>query len=101
MQLGASKIMPEKRFPEAIKQIKDYLDAEGLKPMQRMKEGSEYRTDENNNILDIDISEVDHLQELEIKLLKIPGVVETGLFLDTTSLIIVGKEGGPEIKERS
>ena len=49
---------------------------------------------------DVDIFEVDDLKALEIKLLKVPGIVETGLFLDTTSLIIVGKEDGPEIKKR-
>ena len=99
-KLGAFKL-PVEVIPFATKQIKTYLEAEGLKPVQRMKERNEYRTDENNNILDIDIFEVEDLQELEIKLLKIPGVVETGLFLDSTSLIIVGKEGGPEVKERS
>ena len=93
-KLGAFKL-PVEVIPFATKQIKTYLEAEGLKPVQRMKEGNEY-----HNILDIDIFEVDDLQELEIKLLKIPGVVETGLFLDSTSLIIVGKEDGPEVKER-
>ena len=98
-KLGAFKL-PVEVIPFATKQIQTYLEQEGLKPVQRMKDGSAYRTDENNNILDIDISEVEDLQSLEIQLLKVPGIVETGLFLDSTSLIIVGKEGGPEVKER-
>ncbi|WP_028374886.1 ribose-5-phosphate isomerase RpiA [Leeuwenhoekiella sp. MAR_2009_132] len=99
-KLGAFKL-PVEVIPFATKQIFNYLQAEGLKPVQRMKEELPYRTDENNNILDIDISGVNDLQSLEIKLLKVPGIVETGLFLNTTSLIIVGKEGGPVVKHRN
>ena len=98
-KLGAFKL-PVEVIPFATKQIVSFLEDEGLQPVQRMKGNDPYRTDENNNIIDIDILEVDDLKALEIKLLKVPGIVETGLFLDTTSLIIVGKEGGPEIKER-
>ena len=99
-KLGAFKL-PVEVIPFATKQILAYLEAEGLKPIQRQRGDGPYRTDENNNIIDIDIFETEDLQALELKLLKVPGVVETGLFLDTTSLIIVGKEGGPEVKERS
>lgn len=98
-KLGAFKL-PVEVIPFATKQIVSFLEDEGLQPVQRMKGNDPYRTDENNNIIDIDILEVDDLKALEIKLLKVPGIVETGLFLDTTSLIIVGKEGGPETKER-
>ncbi len=98
-KLGAFKL-PVEVIPFATKQIVSFLEDEGLQPVQRMKGNDPYRTDENNNIIDIDILKVDDLKALEIKLLKVPGIVETGLFLDTTSLIIVGKEGGPEIKER-
>ncbi|RXG30825.1 ribose-5-phosphate isomerase RpiA [Leeuwenhoekiella marinoflava] len=98
-KLGAFKL-PVEVIPFATKQILAYLETEGLQPVQRMRGGDPYRTDENNNIIDIDIFRTEDLQALESKLLKIPGVVETGLFLDTTSLIIVGKEGGPEVKER-
>jgi len=98
-KLGAFKL-PVEVIPFATKQIVSFLEDEGLQPVQRMKGNDPYRTDENNNIIDIDILKVDDLKALEIKLLKVPGIVETGLFLDTTSLIILGKEGGPEIKER-
>lgn len=98
-KLGAFKL-PVEVIPFATKQIVSFLEDEGLQPVQRMKGNDPYRTDENNNIIDIDILKVDDLKALEIKLLKVPGIVETGLFLDTASLIIVGKEGGPEIKER-
>ena len=96
-KLGAFKL-PVEVIPFATKQILTYLETEGLQPVQRMRGGDPYRTDENNNIIDIDIFRTEDLQALESKLLNIPGVVETGLFLDTTSLIIVGKEGGPEVK---
>ena len=96
-KLGAFKL-PIEVIPFATKQIVAFLEAEGLKPVQRMNENQPYRTDENNVIIDVDILEIDDLQSLEIKLLKVPGIVETGLFLDTTSMIIVGKDGGPEVK---
>ncbi len=99
-KLGAFKL-PIEVIPFATKQISNFLEAENLQPVQRMKDGQPYRTDENNYIIDVDIFKVEDLKALEIKLLKVPGIVETGLFLDTTNLLILGNESGPIFKYRN
>lgn len=58
-------------------------------------ENTPFITDNGNYILDADISHYnDQLEELDIKLRQIPGVVETGLFLGLANKIIVGHEDG-------
>ncbi|NNE78486.1 MAG: ribose-5-phosphate isomerase RpiA, partial [Pricia sp.] len=89
-RLGAFKL-PVEIIPFAAKPIFAELDGIGLKPQLRQHDGVIYSTDENNHILDLDILGWEDVQELERKLKSIPGIVETGLFLDSTDLIILGK----------
>ena len=63
-----------------------------LHPVQRMRGTEDYKTDENNDIVDVDIWKTDiKLIDLEHQLKNIPGIVETGLFLTSTDLVIIGK----------
>ncbi len=47
----------------------------------------EFRTDHNNTILDLNIWGPIDIESLQAAL---AGIVETGLFLDTTDLVIMG-----------
>ncbi|WP_339714073.1 ribose-5-phosphate isomerase RpiA [uncultured Kriegella sp.] len=89
-KLGKFKL-PIETIPFATKNIMAELDQVGLKPKLRSVKGIPYKTDENNLIVDLDIWEWDDIPRLNEILLKIPGLVETGLFLDSTDLILVGK----------
>ena len=89
-RLGKFKL-PLETIPFATGNIMAELNKMGLKPVQRKKDSQPYRTDENNFILDVNIFEQDDLQGLNATLINIPGVVETGLFLDSTDVIIMGK----------
>lgn len=89
-RLGAFKL-PVETIPFATSVIQEEIAQLGLHPKLRMKEGKPYTTDENNYIIDLDILEWDDLEQLEIWLLRIPGIVETGLFLHSTDHIILGK----------
>ena len=72
-----------------------------LSPVQRLKDGEHYRTDENNDIIDIDIWDADvKLTTLEQQLKTIPGIVETGLFLTTTDIVIIGEGDQAVVKKR-
>lgn len=53
-------------------------------------------TDENNHIIDVDISEVNPYDSLNDSLLAIPGIVETGLFMNLVDILIVGKKNHAE-----
>lgn len=88
-QLGAFKL-PIEIIPFAYVQILRELKSWGLKPQMREQAGSNYYTDEQNLIIDADISGYHDVEELESRLINIPGVVETGLFLHTTSMVLMG-----------
>ncbi|MEM7380715.1 MAG: ribose-5-phosphate isomerase RpiA [Bacteroidota bacterium] len=90
-KLGKFKL-PIEIIPFAANSILGQLQGMGLKPVIRKKDDEAYRTDENNFIVDVDIWDEEDLTVLNMNLLKIPGVVETGLFLKTTDVLIVGRE---------
>jgi ribose 5-phosphate isomerase A len=55
-----------------------------------------FKTESGNLILDVHLAQIDRPQELEIALNHIPGVVETGLFIGRTDILIVGTPDGIE-----
>ncbi|PRX57453.1 ribose-5-phosphate isomerase RpiA [Flagellimonas meridianipacifica] len=89
--------LPLEVIPLAHKKVVDQLIQLGLNPILRKLDNSEYRTDENNFILDINISGQKNLKDLNTRLLEIPGVVETGLFLDYVNVLILGRAGDVEV----
>ena len=97
-KLGAFRL-PIEMIPFASATIIRKLQQLHIDPQLRKQNETPYRTDENNFILDTDIHSYNDLEELNQTLLSIPGIVETGLFLDTTTRILVGKQGKVEIIE--
>lgn len=89
-KLGKFKL-PIETIPFATKNIIAELDKMGLKPKLRSVKGIPYKTDENNLIVDLDIWQCEDIPHLNEILTRVPGVVETGLFLNSTDLILVGK----------
>ncbi|WP_405396447.1 ribose-5-phosphate isomerase RpiA [Maribacter sp. Asnod2-G09] len=99
-KLGKFKL-PIETIPFATQLIIKELEGMKLAPVQRMKGADDYKTDENNDIIDIDIWDTDiKLTDLEQQLKTIPGIVETGLFLTTTNLVIIGKGEKAIVKRR-
>jgi ribose 5-phosphate isomerase A len=62
----------------------------------RERSGDPFHTESGNLIVDVHLPAIDQPQELEIALNYIPGVVETGLFVDRTDVLIVGTPHGTE-----
>lgn len=62
----------------------------------RERNGAPFRTESGNYIVDVHLAKIDRPQEFEIALNYIPGVVETGLFVDRTDVLIVGTPHGTE-----
>ena len=90
-RLGQFKL-PIETIPFATQLIIKELEEMNLHPVQRMRGTDDYKTDENNDIVDVDIWKTDiKLIDLEHQLKNIPGIVETGLFLTSTDLVIIGK----------
>lgn len=89
-RLGHFKL-PVETIPFATEKIGQLFQKMGLEPKLRIKDGENFVTDEGNFILDLTIEHITNIHLLESKLKQIPGVVETGLFLDMADIIIIGK----------
>jgi len=62
----------------------------------RERNGAPFHTESGNLIVDVHLAKIDRPGELEIALNGIPGVVETGLFVGRTDVLIVGTPHGTE-----
>lgn len=63
--------------------------------LRKDRAGKEYVTDNDNYIFDIQLSVDDFSPEyVHLSLIKLPGVVETGLFLHEAGQVIIGKYNG-------
>ena len=62
----------------------------------RERDGAPFRTESGNFIIDAHLAKIDRPQELEIALNHNPGVVETGLYVGRTDVLIVGTADGTE-----
>ena len=60
----------------------------------RERNGAPFKTEAGHLIVDVHIDRIDRPGELETALNLIPGVVETGLFVGRTSVLIVGTPHG-------
>jgi ribose 5-phosphate isomerase A len=60
----------------------------------RERNGAPFTTESGNVIVDVHIDRIDQPKALEIALNQIPGVVETGLFVNRTDVLIVGTAQG-------
>ena len=60
----------------------------------RERNGTPFKTEAGNMIVDVHIDRIDQPRDLEIALNQIPGVVETGLFVNRTDVLIVGTPQG-------
>ena len=67
----------------------------------RERNGSPFKTEAGNLIVDAHIDRIDRPGELETALNLIPGVVETGLFVGRTNVLIVGTPQGVHTRHAS
>ncbi|MFO0699698.1 MAG: ribose-5-phosphate isomerase RpiA [Nitrospira sp.] len=63
----------------------------------RERNGAPFKTEAGHLIIDVHMNRIDHPGELETALNLIPGVVETGLFVNRTHILIVGEPEGVHI----
>lgn len=62
----------------------------------RERNGTPFKTEAGNLIVDVQIAAIDRPRDLETALNEIPGVVESGLFVGRTDILIVGTPDGTE-----
>ena len=102
--LGTRGKLPVEVLPFGVPLCTRRLLELGCEPTVRLDDrGAPYETDNGNPILDCKVAPIPDPQALEDALLRIPGVVGTGLFLGLADQVIVKGESDdapPEILDR-
>lgn len=78
-------------------QLMKYFEQKGYHPVLRQVNDHNYVTDDGNYIIDLHLQRIADEYALAQELDSLTGVVEHGLFLDMTSVVLVGTDNG--IKE--
>lgn len=98
--LGTRHVLPVEVLPFGWHSVAHYLDTLGAKYVIRHgADGSEYRTDQGNMILDCDFGLIADPSELASQLDRRAGIVEHGLFIGLTHLLVAsGPNGVREVR---
>lgn len=91
-ELGKFKV-PIEVIPFAKAYVMQRLRSIGGIGLVRVKDGTEYTTDQGNCIIDADFGWIENPAELDDRLNKIVGVVEHGLFLGLAHQVIMVQNG--------
>jgi ribose 5-phosphate isomerase A len=100
-RLGERGVLPVEVLPFAESFCRRSIRALGLRSEVRQHDGAPFVTDNGNSILDCAVGPLDNPAALEAALKAVPGVVATGLFLGTASLVLVGRAEGVEELRRN
>lgn len=93
-QLGKTKL-PVEVVPFGHHWTAKMLKTFALSCEQRMRDGKPFITDSHNFIYDVQFHyPIEKAEQIEQELLRIPGVVETGLFLNLAGRVIIGDNHG-------
>jgi len=102
-KLGSTFLLPVEVASFALPTVSRAIAALGCEPVLRLADpGVAMMTDNGNQILDCRFPDgIDDPAGLEKKLAAIPGVVESGLFIDLAHVVVIGNEDGTaEVRER-
>ena len=99
-RIGERGRLPVEIVPFALPLCERRLHKIGCVPSLRMDESGErpYLTDNGNYILDAKIAPQDEPDSLQRGILRIPGTVDTGLFLGMADAVIVEHDGGERVE---
>lgn len=104
-KLGSTFLLPVEVLPLAYAPVMRAIEKLGGKPELRMgvKKAGPVVTDQGNMVIDVKFDSIDDPAGLEKTLNNIPGVLENGLFVGVTDLVLVGevKDGQPSVREIS
>ncbi len=102
-RLGSTFLLPVEVIPMAVTPVMRAIAKLGGKPELRMgiKKAGPVVTDQGNLVIDVKFDRIDNPAELEKTLNNIPGVLENGLFVGVTDVVLVGEiiDGKPSVRE--
>jgi ribose 5-phosphate isomerase A len=92
-RLGSSFPVPVEVIPMAIAPVMRAIEKLGGKPELRMgvKKAGPVITDQGNMVIDVKFDNITQPAELEKNLNNIPGVLENGIFVGVTDLVLIGE----------
>ena len=94
-RLGTIHVLPVEVLPFGWLSNAQFLESLGAKyKVRQTASGEEYRTDSGNMILDCDFGPIQDPSQLARKLEAKAGIIEHGLFLGLTSLLVVASPTG-------
>ena len=94
-RLGSGQAVPVEVIPFAHRLVMGRLAELGGKPeLRRSKRSSPVITDNGNFVIDVNFGPIKDAHALDYRLKSIPGLVETGLFLDLTDRVYIGLRDG-------
>jgi ribose 5-phosphate isomerase A len=94
-RLGTRAPIPIEVVPFAVATARRHVEALGATVVRRAgSEGMPFVTDNQNAILDARFEPIDSPRELDAKIRKIPGVVDTGFFFDLASVVLCADPSG-------
>lgn len=101
-RLGATFPLPVEVVAFARATVERALVRLGAAPVLRLREGKPYVTDNGNWILDCRFERgIADPRALELALARVPGLVESGLFIDLAHVLVIGRRDGTcEVRER-
>ncbi|WP_404790723.1 ribose-5-phosphate isomerase RpiA [Altericista sp. CCNU0014] len=101
--LGSTFPVPVEVLPMAIAPVTRALEQLGGKPELRMgvRKDGPVITDQGNMVLDVTFASIPNPAELEKILNNIPGVLENGIFVGVTDIVLIGEiqDGQPVVRE--
>jgi ribose 5-phosphate isomerase A len=104
-KLGSTFRVPIEVIPMALTPVMRAIEKLGGQPELRMgvKKAGPVITDQGNMVIDVKFDDIANPGEMEKSLNNIPGVLENGLFVGCTDLVLVGeiKDGKPVVREIS
>jgi ribose 5-phosphate isomerase A len=104
-KLGSIFAIPIEVLPLAYAPVMRAIEKLGGKPELRMgvKKAGPVITDQGNMVIDAKFDNIDDPAGLEKTLNNIPGVLENGLFVGVTNLVLIGEviDGKPNVREIS
>ena len=94
-RLADTFALPIEVVPFAVGPVRRTLQGLGFEPRVRMSGDDPYRTDNGNAIIDARCDGgVDDPAVIDVTIGLLPGVVETGLFIDLADLALLGDDRG-------
>ena len=101
-KLGTDCVVPVEVLPFALPTAASKMQAMGGKLILRKAKSKvgPVVTDNGNFIVDVSFGEISAPKKLDSKLQAIPGVIETGLFIEMADIVYVGTQTTVERLER-